>query len=50
MLELVSQSYWWPQMSIYVGQYISTYDLCLWTKLIQHLPLRELTLLAILNI
>jgi len=32
MLELVSWNYWWPQMSRYISQYISTYDLCLQTK------------------
>jgi len=31
-LELVSQNYWWPQMSRYISQYVSTYDLCLQTK------------------
>jgi len=31
-LELVSRNYWWPQMSRYVGRYISTCDMCLWTK------------------
>jgi len=31
-LELVSWNYWWPQMSRYVGRYISTCDMCLWTK------------------
>jgi len=28
-LELVSWSYWWPQISRYVGQYVSICDLCL---------------------
>jgi len=31
-LELVSWNYWWPQMSRYISQYISTCDLCLWTR------------------
>ena len=34
-LELVSRNYWWPQMSRYIGQYISTCDLCLRAKLIR---------------
>ena len=31
-LELVSWNYWWPQMSRYIGQYISTCNLYLQTK------------------
>ena len=46
-LELVSQNYWWPQMSRYIGQYISTCDLCLWTKPWQHSPVGELQLLSV---
>jgi len=41
-LELVSQNYWWPQMSRYVGRYISTCDMCLWTKSFRHFPIGEL--------
>ena len=41
-LELVSRNYWWSQMSRYIGQYISTYDLCLRTKLIRQAPVGEL--------
>ena len=37
-LELVSRNYWWPQMS----RYISTYDLCLGTKLVRQAPVGEL--------
>jgi len=46
-LELVSWNYWWPQMSRYIGQYVSTYDLCLWTKPWQHSPVGELQLLSV---
>ena len=46
-LELVSQNYWWPQMSRYIGQYVSTCDLCLWTKPWQYSPVGELQLLSV---
>jgi len=48
-LELVSRNYWWSQMSRYIGQYISTYDLCLRTKLIRQAPVGELHPLQILD-
>ena len=41
-LELVSQNYWWPQMSRYIGKYMSTCDMCLQTKSIHPPPSREL--------
>ena len=46
-LELVSRNYWWSQMSRYIGQYMSTCDLCLQTKPWQHSPVGELQLLSI---
>jgi len=41
-LELVSRNYWWPQMSRYIGQYVSICDLCLWTKPWQYSLVGEL--------
>ena len=41
-LELVSRDYWWSQMSRCIGQYISTYDLCLRTKPIKQALVGEL--------
>jgi len=31
-LELISQNYWWPHMSRFIGKYCKACDLCLWTK------------------
>ena len=42
MLELVSWNYWWPQMSRYIGKYVSTCDMCLRTKMIKQPPTGEL--------
>ena len=46
-LELVSRNYWWPQMSRYIGKYISTCNMCLWTKSTCQLPTRQLHSLPI---
>ena len=48
-LELVSQNYWWPQMSKYIGKYVSTCNMCLHTKTIKQPPTGELHLLLIPN-
>jgi len=48
-LELVSRDYWWPQMSRYIGQYVSTCDLCLRTKPIRQAPVGKLHPLRILD-
>jgi len=40
-------NYWWPQISRYIGQYVSTCDLCLWTKPWQHSSVGELQLLSV---
>jgi len=45
----MSQNYWWPQMSRYIGQYVSTCDLCLQTKPWQHSPVGELQPLFVLD-
>ena len=41
-LELVFRDYWWPQMSRYIRQYISTCDLCIRTKPIRQALIGEL--------
>ena len=46
-LELVSQSYWWPNMSRYVGMYVSHCALCLHIKIQHRLPTGELQPLPI---
>src|SRR3979490_1646931 len=41
-LELVSRSYWWPQMSWYIGLYTKFCDLCCQMKAQRHKPTGEL--------
>jgi hypothetical protein len=41
-LELVSRSYWWPNMSRYIGQYCKACDMCLHTKAQRHKPFGKL--------
>jgi hypothetical protein len=41
-LELISQNYWWPQLSQHVGQYTRTCDAYNWTKALQQIPHGEL--------
>jgi len=48
-LELISQSYWWLNMSRYMGMYVSHCNLCLCTKIQRHLPSGKLQLLPILE-
>ena len=48
-LELVLRNYWWPQMSRYIGKYVSTCDMCLQTKSTCQLPTGQLHPLPILD-
>jgi len=45
----VSWNYWWPQISRYIGQYVSTCNLCLQTKPWQYFSIGELQLLSVLD-
>ena len=49
IFELVLHSYWWPQMSCYIGMYCRTCDLCLHIKKDQHAPLGKLQPLEVLT-
>jgi hypothetical protein len=46
-LELILRSYWWPNMSRYIGQYCKSCDMCLHTKAQKCKPFGELHLLLI---
>jgi transposase InsO family protein len=46
-LELVTRTYWWPQISRYIGQYTRTCDLCTRTKSQRKAPIGELHPVAI---
>jgi len=48
-LELVSRNYWWPQMSRYISQYVSTCNLCLQTKPWRHSLVGKLQPLFVLD-
>ena len=48
-LELVSCNYWWPQMSRYIGKYVSTCDMCLHTKALHQPPVGKLHPLLVLD-
>ena len=41
-LELISWNYWWPHMSWFMREYCNACNLCLWTKVHCHQPIREL--------
>jgi len=41
-LELISQNYWWPHMSQFIGEYCKACNLCLWTKAQCHKPIGKL--------
>ena len=48
-LEPVSRNYWWPQMSRYIGKYVSTCDTCLHTKISCQPPVGKLNPLPVLD-